>query len=695
MKILLAVSSLLIFLPGVDGQSLILSDAASYQQNVAISPGAIIAVKGSNLTNNVTLVAPDPTHPPTMLGGVTLTVGGLACGLYYVSPTQINAIISPIAPVGTQMVMLQSGTQNAQTTAMLQSPTSAGIFTLNGTGSGDGAIVNPGTGNEGAFSVVTNGGPTFLSLYMTSLDEVTMPTVWVGGTSVHVQYFGPQGTYPGMQQMNIQLPPTLQGVGRVEIVIEQDGRRSNAVEAVLLPAQSTFFNDLPNQVRSRELAAVAWIPGTSLALVADENDDVVRVVDISRRAVTQVIALPSGAQPEAVGVNGTGTLAVVAEKGRAAVALLDLAAFKVVNEFPTGYGASAIAVAGDQAVIANSDNDTVSFFSFSRAQVSKTLPSGRLPRAVAVDTQFAYVTNESDGTVSVFDLNAHTVANTISLGPNVRPASIQVLQVPAGVAVIAEPSAGPGGKLILMSLPGGQFSSMSVNPDNTGGASSIVASGSQIYLANQSGATVTTAAVSLMTFNQSNQVVLSTPLNLPVDIGARSVALDANDGLLLTACQGDGELVLTDLGNNTVAGRISAVRVSSTDTVDDHSDRLAAPNLPSISSALPSTENGAPTTVSFAMAISGTNLSNASSVLFIDPAAVPSLAIGTGNVNRGNFGLSDSAITVTGIQSNATGTQLTVQVQIAPNTSPRTRAIRVLTPNGETTLTGAPTLTIM
>ena len=71
-----------------------LMSAASYQQNAAISPGAIIAIKGSGLAT-VTLSAPDPTHPPTTLGGVTLTINGVPCGLYYVSPTQINAVLDP------------------------------------------------------------------------------------------------------------------------------------------------------------------------------------------------------------------------------------------------------------------------------------------------------------------------------------------------------------------------------------------------------------------------------------------------------------------------------------------------------------------------------------------------------------------------------------------------------------------------
>ena len=674
-----------------NGQSLTVSNAASYQQSVAISPGTIVAVKGSNLTN-VTAQAPDSTHPPTTLGGVTLTVNGIASGLYYVSPTQINAVIDPSVAAGLQTIALQSPTLNTQNTVLIQAPTSAGIFTLNGTGSGDGAIVNPSTGNEGAFSVVTNGGPTFLSLFLTSFDTTTMPTVWVGGTAVTVQYYGTQGTYPGMQQINAQLPASLQGVGRVELVVEQNGRRSNAVETVLLPQQTVFFDDQPNHVRSRELSAIAWIPGTKLALVADENDDVVRVVDFGQRAVTHVIALPDGAQPEGIGVNATGTLAVVSEKARGSVALLDLTAYKVINEFPTGYGASALAVAGDQAVITNSDADTVSFFSFSRAQVAGTTPSGRLPRGVAVDSQYAYVTNQSDGTVTMFSLTTHLVANTISLGEYVRPAAIQVLQNP-NLAVIAEPSAGPGGKLIVMQLPSGQFTSVNANPANTGGASSIIASGNQIYLANQSGASVTTSPLSLV-FDSSGFVskdVQLTPVNIAMDAGARSLALDSTDGLLLTLCEADGQLVVTDLGNNTVASRINAVRVSSSDNSDDHSDRLAAPNMPTISTAAPSTANGASTPVTVNMTLIGTNLTNASSVLFIDPATVPSLAPGTGNVNRGNFGASDPALTVSSIKASPDGTQLTLQVQIAPGTSPRTRVIRVLTPNGETSLTNTQT----
>jgi hypothetical protein len=84
---------------------------------------------------------------------------------------------------------------------------------------------------------------------------------------------------------------------------------------VLLPpaGQGEFPNDQANTTRSREIASVAWVPGTSLVLVADQNDDVVRVVEVKAKQVTQVIALSQGANPVGIAVTANGATAVVAE----------------------------------------------------------------------------------------------------------------------------------------------------------------------------------------------------------------------------------------------------------------------------------------------------------------------------------------------------------------------------------------------
>jgi uncharacterized protein (TIGR03437 family) len=697
MKNILALGSFCVVF--AHAHTITLMSAASYQQNAAISPGAIIAIKGTGMAN-VTMSAPDPTHPPTTLGNVTLTINGVPCGLYYVSPTQINAVLDASVTDPNALVVVQSDAGTFTTSTTITSPSSAGLFSLTGTGSGDGAILNAANYLNTGFSTTSGGAPTTLALFLTSLNPSVTPTVWLGGISAPVVYAGPQGTYPGMQQINIQIPPALQGAGRVELVVEQNGLRSNAVEAVILPQQPVFSGDQPNQTRSRELAAVAWVPGTNLALLADENDDVVRVLDMSQGKITHVIALPDGAEPQSIGVHGSGAWAVVAQRGRGSIALLDLTAFNVAGEFPTGLGACAVAIAGDEAVIANADDDTVSFFTF-RAQfgqpalqVTATVPVGRLPHAIGVDAKHAYVSNESAGSISVLDLVSQVVVNTFNLGVNVRPGAIQVLD-DVGFAMIAEPSAGPGGKLIFLNIATGQFTSVQANPDQTGGASSIVAVGDRLYMANQTGGTITTTPVAVPPGSQlSPASVQMSPVNFKVDLGTRSLSLDPAANWLLSANEGTGTIVATDLTSNKVISRFDALRTSPADNVDDHSDRLAAPNMPTIASITPASGSATGISNSLSVTVTGTNLTGAEGVLFIDPATISGITRGNGNVNRGNEGVTDPAIVVSNIQVNATGTAVTAQLQIAANTQPRTRVVRVLTPNGETSLTNAPTFAV-
>ena len=105
----------------------------------------------------------------------------------------------------------------------------------------------------------------------------------------------------------------------------------------------------------------------------------IRVIDMKQRAVTRTIALASGAQPFAIAVNDAGSQAVVAERGRAKVAVIDLARGVVITEIPVGGGPSAVAIDGDQVVVANEDTDTVSVLSLVLKQVLATVPVGPQP----------------------------------------------------------------------------------------------------------------------------------------------------------------------------------------------------------------------------------------------------------------------------------------------------------------------------
>ncbi len=177
--------------------------------------------------------------------------------------------------------------------------------------------------------------------------------------------------------------------------------------------------------------------------------------------------------------------------------------------------------------------------------------------------------------------------------------------------------------------------------------------------------------------------------NLTVDIGARALAIDTVDNLLVVASEGSGTLVLVDLGTNQIVGRINAViseQEREGEKHDDHEDRNRAANVPVITQLTPNTGAAG---ASIQLVITGTNLTGATDVIILDPDLLPGKGKGRGNGMSGNhghgaFGIRDAAFTVTGITVNAAGTQVTATVAIKAGTK-GSRVVRVLTPNGEST----------
>ena len=662
----LILSLTLMFAGVAPAQNLRIVNAASLAVT-SVAPGSIITIFGTKLASGVSF-ATDVQKPPVKLGGTSVSIGGTPAALFYVSPTQINAVVDPKTAIGAANVVItsDSGTQNGSITVSTSAP--VGLFSLFGTGTRDGAILNAITFLLGDFSTRTANSPTFLALFATGMDLSVAPTVSIGGVAVQVSFFGAAPCCDGLDQINVMLPDSLAGAGRVPVVVTQNGVASNAVQVVLLPpaGQGEFQDDAANHTRSREIASVAWVPGTSLVLVADQNDDVVRVVDVKAKQVTHVIALPEGANPVGIGVTPNGGTAVVAESGTGKAAILNLSTFMVSAEVATGPGPVRVAINGTQAVVVNGDNDTVSIINLATNTVQKTLTVGRGPQGVAVDSTSnrAYVLNEDDGTISVIDLAGLSVINTISLGASVRPESIALSGT--GFALVTVPAAGPTGEVIVLNIAAGTQTTINANPDRSGGSSDVVFFNSKLYFANQTG-----GSVSVIPFNNGTAGTVST---VKVDLGARALAIDSKDNLLVVSNEGSGTLVLVDLGSNAVTGRIDAVSTSANDT-DDHGDRNGASNLPAVQSLTPVSSKAG---VTLTLTVNGTNLSGATSLVF---------DVSQGNGDQGDDGSDknklDSGFTVTNVVVNAAGTQLTATVNIAAGAQIGPHIVRVLTPNGE------------
>jgi uncharacterized protein (TIGR03437 family) len=670
-------------------QQLSIRNAASLAVG-PVAPGSIISIFGTQLTKNVG-VANNVKTPPTTLAGVSVSIGGKAMGLFYVSPTQINGVVDPATPSGVETVTVTSGSSSQTDSVTISTNAAPGLFALTGTGTRDGAVLNAISFLLGAFSVQQSNTPTFLALFGTGITTSPTPTVTIGGVAATVQFAGAAPCCDGLQQVNVAVPASVAGSGRVPVVLTANGQASNTVQIVLLPPASSqqFSGDQPNQTRNRELANLAYVPSTSLLLSTDENDDVVRVIDVAGKKVSQVITLPQGSGPSGIAVNAAGTVAVVAETGRGKAAILDLTKFTVVTEVTTAGGSSSVAIAGTQAVVANQNADSVSIIDLGSNTLQKTLNVGHGPAGVAADaaSQKAYVTNEDDGTVSVIDLAGLTVTATWTLGTSVRPEAIALLPA-AGVAVITVPGAGPNGQVLLVSLSTGAVSStLSANPDRSGGSSDVVVFNSKVYFANQAGGSVSVLPI-------SSTGTAGTVTTIKVDLGPRALAIDVKDNLLVVSNEGTGTLVLVDLTSSQVVARINAVQTNmqGDDDQDDHSDRNGAANVPTISSVSPASSKAG---TSVNVTINGANFTGATSVIFVNPNSLPGNGHGDddGNGNHSGQGSSsnnnDSAFTVTNLKV-VSATQITATVAIAASAQTGPRLVRVRTPNGESMLMTSP-----
>ena len=153
-------------------------NAASYSTGShsipAVAGGGIFSIFGQNLAASTQTATGTPL--PITLGGTSVTVGGLAAPLFYVSPGQINfQVPSDVQTYGPPSPVIVTTAVGASDPAFVDGYSAAlGIFTQNGTGCGAGAIQN--IGSDG--SVVLNtprhsASPgSYITIYGTGLGAV-------------------------------------------------------------------------------------------------------------------------------------------------------------------------------------------------------------------------------------------------------------------------------------------------------------------------------------------------------------------------------------------------------------------------------------------------------------------------------------------------------------------------------------------
>ncbi len=227
-------------------------NAASYAPaGNPISPGEYVSLFGSGLAPSARTAL--PPYPLT-LNTVTVLVNGKQAPLYYVSATQINALI-PYATTGpTATIVVQNGSANSNTVTVPVAATSPGFFALNQAGSGNAAVYhgiatrgpvtadNPASPGETVVLFLAGMGavnPPVADGNATSITNLSMVTaspvtVYIGGQEGRIDYKGLAPNYPGLYQFNVVVPVALSANGAVPLAI---GTPNAFHDQVLLPVQ--------------------------------------------------------------------------------------------------------------------------------------------------------------------------------------------------------------------------------------------------------------------------------------------------------------------------------------------------------------------------------------------------------------------------------------------------------------------------
>jgi uncharacterized protein (TIGR03437 family) len=146
-----------------------------------------------------------------------------AAPVYYVSPGQINFVVPDGVAAGVAAVTVSHAGAPDVTTTETVAAVAPALFTADASGSGTAA----------AIPILVNGVPQYLSLYGTGIrnrSSLAGVTCTIGGLSVPVLYAGPQPSFAGLDQVNVQLPPSIRGAGAKDVVLTVDGQAANTVQ---------------------------------------------------------------------------------------------------------------------------------------------------------------------------------------------------------------------------------------------------------------------------------------------------------------------------------------------------------------------------------------------------------------------------------------------------------------------------------
>ncbi len=215
--------------------------AASFQTG-PVAPESLVSAFGSNLASS--------SQPGSTSVTVTDAAGvSQTASLLFVSPGQINFQVPAGTSPGATTVTITSGTTSISSPADI-APVTPALFTLNRAGlaaayavlvSGSEQTVEPvftiqnGAAVAAPIRLGSAGEQVYLSLFGTGIRNAAAGSVSVriNGVNAAVSYAGPQQVMPGLDQVNVLVPPQLAGAGEVGVALTAGGHTANTAYVLI------------------------------------------------------------------------------------------------------------------------------------------------------------------------------------------------------------------------------------------------------------------------------------------------------------------------------------------------------------------------------------------------------------------------------------------------------------------------------
>jgi uncharacterized protein (TIGR03437 family) len=229
--------------------------AADYGATVA--PSSIVSLFAANIATQVSVATNPPPAPlPTSLGGVNATITDISgnaspLSLIAVTPGQIDAVLPAGLQAGPAVVNLTTSSGAQITGDATLAAAAPSLFSANQTGKGTAAaqvVIGHADGSQTlipAIATCSSSGCTPIPIDLgSSTDQADLVlfgtgirgaggasavTAMVGNTPCQVAFAGPQGTYFGLDQVDVELPQSLAGSGTLNVVITAAGQTANTV----------------------------------------------------------------------------------------------------------------------------------------------------------------------------------------------------------------------------------------------------------------------------------------------------------------------------------------------------------------------------------------------------------------------------------------------------------------------------------